>query len=113
MAAWLLKPKLMIYSANRSGLSSAEISETGELELIVERQINRIRAARRSTLFGDPIVHLIQLMLATGWYCVSSMPRDNSWDFQVLNPLSVFPDYDSYGEPHRCLPGATRFRGGN
>ena len=97
MASWLLQPKVIIYNGSGDGLSEDELAGIGELEVLSQRRIATTRSRAKGTLFGEPIKRLIDLMLATGWYCVMTYPIENRWLMNVWNPLTAYPDYNDEG----------------
>ncbi len=105
MALWLLNPRTPKFLIQREGLSESEAAKSVELENYAMKEYLRWREEARSELHGNQENRSIAFMLATGWYAIGSMPMpDGKWNTQVLNPMSLYPEYDDGG----CLIGLGR-----
>ena len=97
MAKWLLTPRTSAFVADTTGMSEDLGRAMGDVESYSDQQLVRMKRKRRTSLWGSPMERLIGMMLATGWYAVSSVPTENGWHTEVWNPMQVYPEYSSDG----------------
>ena len=97
MAVWLLQPRAASFLVDTTNMTEKEALSVGPVQSFCDKQLALIDKRTRGGLFGPFSLHLLRLLLATGWYSFISIPTQIGWSAQVWNPASVYPDYDDAG----------------